>query len=122
VRRVTNPTALLDLWAEENVERPTRTLGYLLAQTPTQLIDQLAGNLGRSSVEYALTGAAAASLLAPFVTAIPVVDVWVSAAAAPEDLYRGARADAVSDGQNIVFLQERTTAHSRSASRPRSCG
>ena len=105
MRRVTNPTALLDLWAEENVERPTRTLGYLLAQTPTQLIDQLAGNLGRSSVEYALTGAAAASLLAPFVTAIPVVDVWVSAAAAPEDLYRGARADAVTDGQNIVFLQ-----------------
>lgn len=30
------------------MERPTRTLGYLLAQTPTQLIDQVAGNLGRS--------------------------------------------------------------------------
>jgi len=105
VRRVTNPTALLDLWAEENVERPTRTLGYLLAQTPTQLIDKLASNLERSGIKHALTGAAAASLLAPFITAIPIVDVWVSAAAAPEDLYRGARADAVTDGQNIVFLQ-----------------
>ena len=38
VRRVTNPTALLDLCTEENVEQPTRTLGHLLAQTPQQLI------------------------------------------------------------------------------------
>src|SRR5207253_9395144 len=38
VRRLTNPTALLDLWAEESVERPTRTSGYHLAQTPQQLI------------------------------------------------------------------------------------
>lgn len=105
VRRVTNPTALLDLWAEENVERPIRTLGYLLAQTPAQLINQLAGNLERSGIEYALTGAAAASLIAPFITAVPVVEVWVRATAAPEELYRGARADPVAEGQNIVFLQ-----------------
>lgn len=105
VRRVTNPTALLDLWAEESVERPTRTLGYLLAQTPQQLIEELGGNLRRTGIDYALTGAAAASLVAPFITAVPVVDVWVTATAAPDELADAAEADRVTDGQNVVFLQ-----------------
>lgn len=105
VRLVTNATALLDLWTEENVEEPARTLAYLISQTPQQLIRRLGTNLERSGIEYALTGAAAASLVAPFITAIPVVDVWVKASAAPEELYDAARADPVTDGQNIVFLQ-----------------
>lgn len=105
VRRVTNPTALLDLWAEENVEKPRRTLGYLLAQTPQQLITALGTNLESSGIDYALTGAAAASLVAPFITAVPVVDVWVTARAAPDELGAGAKADRVTEGQNIVFLQ-----------------
>ena len=107
VRRVTNPTALLDLWAEENVERPTGTIGYLLAQTPRQLIKQLGDNLGRSGVDYALTGAAAASLVAPLITAVPVVDVWVAATAAPGELHNAARTEPVQDGQNVVFLQDK---------------
>lgn len=107
VRRVTDPTALLDLWAEENVERATRTPAYLLAQTPQQLIKALGTNLGRSGIEYALTGAAAASLVAPIITAVPIVDVWVTATAAPEELHNGAGADPVTDGQNVVFLQAR---------------
>jgi hypothetical protein len=105
VRHVTNRTALLDLFAEENVGQPTRTLGYLLAQTPQQLIRALGRNLGRSGIDYALTGAAAASLVAPFVTAIPVVEVWVKAKRAPEELHKGARADLVTDGPNVIFLQ-----------------
>jgi hypothetical protein len=103
VRRVTNSTALLDLWTEEQTERPRRTLGYLLAQSPQQLIQQLATNLGRAGIEYALTGAAAASLVAPFVTAIPVVEVWVPDTAGSEELH--AAADPVTEGQNVVFLQ-----------------
>jgi len=105
VRRVTNPTALLDLWAEENIERPTRTPGHLLAQTPHQLMRELGRNLDRSSIDYALTGAAAASMLAPFVTTVPVVDVWVAPTAAAQDLYDAAHAEAVTDGQNVLFLQ-----------------
>ncbi len=107
VRHVTNPTALLDLWAEENVEKPRRTLGYLLAQTPQQLIRAVGTNLESRGIDYALTGAAAASLVAPFVTAVPVVDVWVTARAAPDELYAGAKADRVTEGQNIVFLQSK---------------
>lgn len=103
VRRVTNRAALLDLWAEEQLERPRRTLGHLLAQTPQQLIQQLGTNLGRAGIDYALTGAAAANLVAPFVTAVPVVEVWVAETAAPEQL--GAAAGPVTEGQNVVFLQ-----------------
>jgi hypothetical protein len=110
VRRVTNPTAMLDLWAEEQRDRPARTNGYLLAQTPRELIERVGANLGRAGINYALTGAAGASLVAPFVTAIPVVEVWVAATAAPEELHRGAATQAVTEGQNIVFLQAKDDA------------
>jgi 4-hydroxyphenylpyruvate dioxygenase-like putative hemolysin len=43
--------------------------------------------------------------VAPFVTALPVADVWVTAAVAREELHEAAQADAVSEGPNIAFLQ-----------------
>lgn len=49
--------------------------------------------------------------LASFVTAVPVAEVWVNAATAPEDLYEGARADPVTDG-HIVFLHAKDDAPS----------
>ena len=110
VRRVTNPTALLDLWAEENVERSRRTLGFVLASNPEQLVTELGANLESSGIRYAVTGAAASMWVAPFITAIPVVNVWVSAAAAPEELCEGVRADQVDNGQNVVFLQSKDDA------------
>jgi len=105
VRRVVDPTALLDLWAEETTDRPTRTLAHLLAQTPQQLIRGLGHGLERAGIDHALTGSAAGSLMAPFVTAVPVVEIWVAAGAAPEELNAAVGADPVADGQNVVFLQ-----------------
>ncbi len=105
VRRVANPTALLDLWAEENLDHPRRLNAYLLAQTPRKLIELLAGRLESAGIGYAMTGAAAANLLAPFVTAIPVVDVWVTDLAAPEDLLKATGAESVPNGHNVSFLQ-----------------
>jgi hypothetical protein len=105
VRRVTAPTALLDLWVEESVEHPIRTLAHVLAQTPQQLITGLGRNLERAGVKYALTGAAGASLVAPYVSAIPVIEVWVDAQAAPDELCDAVKGDRVTDGQNVVFLQ-----------------
>ncbi len=104
-RHVTDPAALLDLWAEEQRDQPQRTRAYLLAQTPQQLIERLGSNLTGADIGYALTGAAGASLVAPFVTAVPVVEAWVAATAAPEEVLRGARAEPVTEGQNVVFLQ-----------------
>lgn len=110
VRRVANPAALLDLWAEEQQDKPRRTRAYLLAQTPQQLVNELGASLQRAEIDYALTGAAGATLVAPFITAVPVAEVWVEAIAAPEDLYDAARADPVDEGQNVVFLQAKDDA------------
>lgn len=107
VRRMSNPTALLDLWTEEQDEPATRTPGFLLARSPRELIRRLGGNLDHAEIEYALTGSAGASLVAPFVTAIPVVELWVRSTASPEELHAGAGTQPVTDGQNVVFLQTR---------------
>jgi hypothetical protein len=107
VRCVSDPTALLDLWAEENTFQPARTLAYLLAQSPRQLVDDLGHGLERAGIAYALTGAAAASLVAPLITAVPVAEVWVIATASAEQLCQAVGADPVADGQNVVFLQAR---------------
>lgn len=105
VRRITDPTALLDLWAEENTYQPSRAAAYLLAQSPGQLIDKLAAGLDRAGIGYALTGAAGATVVAPFVTTVPVAEVWVTAAASPEQLAAAVDAELVVDGQNVEFLQ-----------------
>jgi hypothetical protein len=107
VRRVADPGALLDLWAEENRYRPVRTRAYLLAQGHRRLVTELGSGLERGGFGYAVTGAAAASLVAPFVTAVPVTEVWVTATAAAGDMIAAAGAAAVADGHNVVFLQAR---------------
>ena len=104
VRRLTNPTALLDLWAEEHRDRPQRTLGFLLGRPP-QIIRNVSSGLDARGHAHAVTGAAAASLVAPFVTAIPIVHVWVAARIAPKDALDAAGAELVSDGENVVLLQ-----------------
>jgi hypothetical protein len=76
-----------------------------LAQTPQLLIKELGGRLARHHIDYALTGAAAGSLIAPFTTAIPVVEVWVQATAAAERLCDITGAEPVVEGQNVAFLQ-----------------
>jgi hypothetical protein len=105
VRRVTDPAALLDLWAEENADRPFRTRAYLLARSPRQLITDLGTSLDGSGTGYALTGAAAASLIAPFTTAVPVAEAWVTATSGPEQLCGAIGAEIVTEGNNITFLQ-----------------
>lgn len=105
LRHVVNPTALLDLWAEETEERVIRTPAYFLAQTPGLVMTQVAERLTREAVPYAITGAAAANIVAPFVTGIPVVEVWVTVAMTPEEVLEAAHADVAADGHNLVFLQ-----------------
>ena len=106
-RHVTDPTALLDLWAEENVNKPVRTRGYLLAQTPRQLVTELGHGLDGAGVDYALTGAAAASIIAPFVTFISVTEVWVAEATDPREFFDHTPVTPVTEGHNVTFLQAR---------------
>jgi len=73
VRVVREPAGLLDLWAEEQQDAPTRLPAYRLGQTSEQVTREVLDGLADAGIEHALTGAAAAATLAPFVTAIPGV-------------------------------------------------
>jgi hypothetical protein len=46
-----------------------------------------------------------ASLVAPFISAVPVAEVWVTADAIPARLPEAAGGEAVASGHNVVFLQ-----------------
>jgi DNA-binding MarR family transcriptional regulator len=106
VRRVTDPTALLDLWAEENRDRDVRRIrAYRLAREPRELVDAVSAGLDAAGVEHAVTGAAAAARIAPFVTAVPVAEVWLSSVASPDDLAAATDAEVAETGHNLVFAQ-----------------
>lgn len=104
-RYVTDLSGLLDLWAEEDRYRPVRTGAFVLAQGPRQLLTEVGQNLTARGIDYALTGAAAASLIAPFVTAVPVAEIWVAARAAPGMLPDAAGGEVADTGCNVVFWQ-----------------
>lgn len=106
IRRVANATALLDLWAEETAaERPHRTSAHVVARTPQARMRSVAANLATANIPYAMTGAAAASELAPLVTAIPTLEVWLPAHLLAADVLAAARAEPVTEGQNLIILQ-----------------
>jgi len=107
VRVVREPAGLLDLWAEEQQHAPMRLPAYRLGQTSEQVARDVLDGLADAGVEHALTGAAAAATLAPFVTAIPVIEVWVEATAAHATLLDATYAEEVTSGHNVVFLQAR---------------
>lgn len=106
-RRVFDVTALLDLWVEESLDRLTRRRAYLLAQSPRQVIDNIGKRLSQTNLEYALTGAAAASLIAPFVSAVPIVDLWIQETADIEEVFTVLGAEAVTEGHNLVLMQSK---------------
>lgn len=105
VRHVAHAAALLDLWAEEQQDKPRRTRAYLLGQTPSHVAEQLCAGLDDAGVDYALTGPAAASMVAPLVTAVPVVGVWVTATADADRVCTAVGAEPVQAGHNIVLHQ-----------------
>jgi hypothetical protein len=105
VRRLSSPPVLLDLWAEEDQPRQRRYAGFVLARSPKDLLSKIGEGLADQQLQYAVTGAGAASLVAPFVTAVPVVDVWTSEAADPDMVLRAVGGEAVDEGHNVVLLQ-----------------
>lgn len=109
-RTLTSPTSLLDLWAEEHNDTTTRELGYQLAQTNQQLVADLAVALDTTGIDYALTGAAAAAIIAPVLTSVAITELWVDALADPRDLIDQTPVDAVDNGHNVVFLQTNNNA------------
>ncbi|MGC8473305.1 MAG: hypothetical protein ACP5PW_02710 [Candidatus Dormibacteria bacterium] len=105
-RQVVNAAALLDLWAEENVDLAVeRTMAFRLARTPEELVAVVGESLGKAHVRYALTRSAAAFTVASFVTAVPTVDMWIESALAPQSLLKALGADRVDGGANLLLMQ-----------------
>ena len=106
-RRVRCPAALLDLWDEEHTDRPSRQTAFMLAQTSGDVITAVCDGLERCGVQHALTGAAAAYGIAPFVTNVLVVEAWIADSADPVEVCEMIGARPVDSGPNVVLLQER---------------
>jgi hypothetical protein len=106
IRRVTDPTALFDLWMEENRDRGVRRVrAFRLAREPGELVDAVDAALHASGIDYAVTGAAAATRVAPFISAVPVAEIWIGSVAAPDDVVAAAGSEVVESGHNLVFAQ-----------------
>jgi hypothetical protein len=106
VRRVADPTALLDLWAEENTDRSVRRVrAYRLAREPRALADAMSAGLDAAGIDHAVTGAAAAARIAPFITAVPVAEVWIDSVASLEEAVAATGAEHAETGYNLAFLQ-----------------
>jgi hypothetical protein len=96
---------LLDLWAEEELSQVrTLTFGYVLAQTAEQVVERVASGLAAAGISYALTGTAAANKLAPFITYLQEVEIWVPEKVATPDLMKAVGGNSVGTGHNITFL------------------
>ncbi|MGH3305094.1 MAG: hypothetical protein ACRDOK_26190 [Streptosporangiaceae bacterium] len=105
-RRLINPGALLDLWAEEMRDRKTRQLRvFRLARDARTQAPTFSRALDAAGIEHAVTGPAGAARLAPFITAISVTDIWVTETTALDQAAAAAGADVVTEGHNILLRQ-----------------
>ncbi len=108
-RRLGQPTALLDLWAEEDEEPRTRSTPlFVLPSGGRTLGSQCSEHLGSRSILHAVTGAAAAAVLAPGLTSVPVSQIRLGAHADIDDVLVALAARRVSEGANVVLLQPPT--------------
>jgi hypothetical protein len=106
VRHVADPTALFDLWAEENTDRAVRRVrAYRLARDPRELADAVSAGLDAAGIDHAVTGAAAAGRIAPYVTAVPVSEIWVDSIAPLDDAVSATGAEEADTGHNLAFVQ-----------------
>ena len=106
VRRVTNPGALLDLWAEEEKEQGARrTAAFVLARPGARTAALLSERLAGAGITHAITGIAAAAILAPALTSVPVTQVRVSAGIVASDALHALEARQTDEGSNLVIVQ-----------------
>lgn len=106
VRRITNPGALLDLWAEEEKERGARrTAAFVLVRPGARTAALLSERLGRAGITHAVTGIAAAAILAPALMSVPITYVRVTAAIPASDALKVLEGRQTDEGANLVIVQ-----------------
>ncbi len=105
VRLLHQPGALLDAWAEQHsltVYDPRRY--HRWAQRPGDLLRSIATTLNTGNVEYALTLASGAQLVAPFASAPDHLTVLVPDSAQLSSIAESAGLTPVEEGANVIFF------------------
>jgi DNA-binding transcriptional regulator YhcF (GntR family) len=105
-RQVQNPTALLDLWAEEAKDRRVQRLqAFRLSRDPNNLVEPVSNALTQAGIDHAMTGPVVAQRLAPFITSVPVADIWITQHVQLTTAASATGAEPVETGHNLVFAQ-----------------
>ena len=105
-RRVADAGALLDLLAEELRDRGSRSLlAYRFEQVGRDLPRAVGRKLAEREIAFAISGVAAANILAPFLTAVPMVAVWIAAEAPLPGVAEAIGAEATERGANLTLMQ-----------------
>lgn len=108
VRKVTDPSMLLDLWASEQRRPKRRVAGYFPTSTGTGMALELGRRLGAAGAQYALTGASGSLLIAPFASSVPVASVWLGPEENIPSILRETGTIATGEVVNVVFFQSNT--------------
>lgn len=102
-RLVHDPAALLDLWAEEALDRVQLLHAFRLSRDPNNLAEAASRALTKSEIDHAISGPTAAQRLAPFVTSVPVTDIWITQDVGLEAAASAVGAEPVDTGHNLIL-------------------
>ncbi len=110
-RRVLDKGALLDLWAiDAQKDRNRLVSAHVYAQGPKDLAEAVSGRLTQGHIGHAVTGAAAALLIAPHATEVRMCEVWVNSTVSADLITAALGTPPVEKGGNVIVLRARTDA------------
>lgn len=104
-RRIASPSALLDLFAESLQDRGVESLpAYRFAQNEESLAAEIGQQLADAGIRHAVSGSAAAHRLAPFLSSLPIITIWISHMSPLVDAAQAGEAEPAQRGANILFM------------------
>ncbi len=110
-RRVLDQGALLDRWvADAKKDRHLLLSAYVYAQGPKNLAKAVSGRLAQGHIGHAVTGAAAALLIAPHATEVRMCEVWVNSTVSVDMITAALGTPPVEKGGNVIVMRSRTDA------------
>jgi hypothetical protein len=108
IRTLRDPAALLDSWANAHtLDEYKFQRFHIWSQSLAALRREITSSLNRSNIDYALTLASGAELVAPFATSIERLTLLVQDAAQVERAAKEIGLTQVETGENVRFLVSR---------------
>ena len=110
-RRVLDRGALLERWvADAQKDRRLLLSAYVYAQGPRDLARAVSAALAQGHIDHAVTGAAAALLIAPHATEVRTCEVWVDSTVSADMIANALGTAPVEKGGNVAIMRARTDA------------